>query len=137
MTKKLIYIDAGVLISAARGNDELAELALEVLDNPNIRFASSIFVRLEVLPKPLYQKRKDEVIFYEMFFSNVFAWAEPSSLVIQNAYDEAVNVGLSAIDALHISAAVSVDADELLTSEKLTRPIHRSSLIPIRTIKPY
>lgn len=134
--KRLVFVDAGVLIAAARGNDEVAQRAMEVLDDPEVRFASTIFVKLEVLPKPLYQNRKDEALFYETFFAAVSVWAEPIPQLIQNAYNEAVNVGLSAIDALHVSAAVSVGADELITTEKLTRPIHRSRLIPIKTIAP-
>lgn len=124
--KKLAFVDAGVLIAAARGDDEVAERAIEILDDPDVRFASSIFVKLEVLPKPLYQNKKDEVLFYEAFFASVAAWAEPSPELIQNAYEEAISSGLSAIDALHISSAAIVNADEFVTTEKLSRPIHRS-----------
>ena len=132
--KKLIFIDAGVLIAAARGNDEIAEKAMEILDNPEFSFGSSIFVKLEVLPKPLYHKKKLEVMFYESFFASVSIWAEPSPRLIQNAYEEAINLGLSAIDALHVSAAASIGADEFVTSEGFTRPIHRTRILPIRTI---
>ena len=136
MMEKLVFVDAGVLIAAARGNDEVARRAMEVLDDPVAKFASSIFVRLEVLPKPLYQNRDDEVLFYETFFAAVSVWAEPVPQLAQNAYKEAVNAGLSAIDALHVTAAAAVDADELVTTEKPTRPIHRSKLVSIRTIAP-
>jgi len=132
--KKLVFVDAGVLIAAARGDDEISEQAMEILDNPDVRFASSIFVKLEVLPKPLYQNKKDEVLFYEAFFASVSVWAEPSPELVQNAYKEAINSGLSAIDALHISSAAMVNADEFVTSEKLSRPIHRSKLVPVKTI---
>jgi len=40
--KKLVFVDAGVLIATARGDDEVAERAIEVLDNPDVSFASSI-----------------------------------------------------------------------------------------------
>ncbi len=132
--KKLVFVDAGILIAAARGDDEVAERAIEVLDDPDVSFASSIFVKLEVLPKPLYQNKKDEVLFYEAFFASVSVWAGPSSELVQNAYKEAISCGLSAIDALHVSSAAMVDADEFVTTEKLSRPIHRSKLVPIRTI---
>jgi len=132
--KKLVFVDAGILIAAARGDDEVAKRAIELLDDPDIRFASSIFVKLEVLPKPLYQNRKDEVLFYETFFASVSVWAEPSPELVQNAYEEAINSGLSAIDALHIISAATVNADEFVTTEKLSRPIHRSRLVNIRTI---
>jgi len=48
------FIDAGVLITAARVGDEHAERAAAVLDDPNRAFASSIFLKMEVLPKAIY-----------------------------------------------------------------------------------
>jgi hypothetical protein len=53
----VVFVDASVLIAAARGADAIALLAMEVLDDPNNRFASSAFVRLEVLPKAVFHKR--------------------------------------------------------------------------------
>ena len=49
MATNIVYVDASVLIAAARGADDIARPALEVLDNPDNSFASSIFVRLEAL----------------------------------------------------------------------------------------
>jgi len=46
--KKLVFVDAGVLIAAARGDDEISERTMEVLDNPEVSFASSIFVKLDL-----------------------------------------------------------------------------------------
>lgn len=48
------YIDSSVLIAAARATDALAVSALAYLDDPQRSFVSSEFVRLEVLPKPVY-----------------------------------------------------------------------------------
>ena len=76
--KKLIFVDAGVLIAAARGNDEVSILAMDILDDPDVEFASSIFVKLEVLPKPLYQKKDYESEFYNAYFDKVDIWAKPS-----------------------------------------------------------
>jgi len=45
---------------AARGNDEVAARALAVLDDPNRSFVTSDFVRLEVVPKPVYFGRTRE-----------------------------------------------------------------------------
>ncbi|MGA2263080.1 MAG: PIN domain-containing protein [Acidobacteriota bacterium] len=133
---KLVFIDAGVLIAAARGKNDVAERAMHILDDPALEFASSIFVKLEVLPKPLFLGMDDEAEFYETFFGAVSSWAEAQPTLAQQAYDEAVKRGLSAMDALHIAAAASVGADELITTEKQTKPIHRSQLISIRTILP-
>jgi predicted nucleic acid-binding protein len=136
VVKRLVFVDTGVLIAAARGSDEAAQRAMQILDDPDSSFASSIFVQLEVLPKPVYHKKRDEVAFYETFFEAVSAWADPGSQLIQNAYDEAARIGLSAMDALHVAAAAAIGADELVTTEKLTNPIHRATLVPVRTIVP-
>ena len=54
---RLIYVDSGVLLAAAWGVDAIAQEAFAVLDDPDVQFASSIFVKLEVLPKALYNRR--------------------------------------------------------------------------------
>jgi len=59
------YLDAGVLIAAARGKAHLATKALDILDDPNRQFVSSVFLKLEVLPKAVYHKNTSEVEFYE------------------------------------------------------------------------
>jgi hypothetical protein len=48
---KRTFLDSGVLISAAHGTDNTALQALQILDDPDLAFVSSIFVKLEVLPK--------------------------------------------------------------------------------------
>ncbi len=133
---KLIFVDAGVLIAAARGTDEIARLAMEVLDDPEANFASSIFVQLEVLPKPRYHKSRAEVAFYETFFDQVAAWATPEEQLIRTAYEEATRAGLDAMDALHVASAASVSATELVTSEHPRKPLHRATLVPVRSIVP-
>jgi len=133
---KITFIDSGVLIAAARGAGEVARRAVEVLDDPDRAFASSVFVRLEVLPKALYNNNRAEAEFYEAFFAAVSHWAEPIERITADAYPEAVKSGLSAVDALHIAAAVAVGADELVTTEKHGKPIHRATSVSVRTIHP-
>ena len=133
---KITFIDSGVLIAAARGAGEVARRAMEVLDDPDRAFASSAFIRLEVLPKALYYKNHNEAEFYEAFFAEVSHWAEPIERVTADGYSEAVKVGLSAIDALHVAAAAAVGADELVTTERHGKPIHRATSVSVRTIHP-
>ena len=86
MKPRLTFVDASVLIAATRGTDEIARLAMEVLDDPTRAFASSAFVRLEVLPKSVFNKRRVESDFYRAYFSKVTAWAQPIERVVRNAY---------------------------------------------------
>lgn len=59
---KLTFVDAGVLIAAARGGSEQAARAMEVLDDPEREFAASPFLRLEVIPQATFNKRLAEVV---------------------------------------------------------------------------
>lgn len=133
---RLIYVDSGVLLAASRGAGEIAQVALAVLDDPDARFASSIFVRLEVLPKAIHNRRVAEAQFYETSFAATVAWAEPTPQFGQVAFEIAATFGLSAMDALHVAAAIAVGADELVTSERPSSPLLGVRMLPIRTIHP-
>ena len=67
----ITFVDAGVLIAAARGITEVSAQAMAILDDPDRSFASSEFVRLEVLPKALFNRKSDEAEFYFEFFHAV------------------------------------------------------------------
>jgi predicted nucleic acid-binding protein len=133
---KLTFVDSGVLIAAARGADEVARLAMTVLDDPDRIFASSALVRFEVLPKALRHQRDCEARFYETFFQSVSAWASISEPLAEEAFLQARNFDLHAMDALHIAAALSVGADEFITGEKSEKPINKLTAITVRTIHP-
>ncbi len=128
------FIDAGVLINAVRGTpDEILRIQ-ELLDNPEVSFASSSYVQLEVFPKASFYGRNEECEFYEDFFESVRHWAPIGESLVQEALEVAFKSGLSALDALHVAAALAIGADELITSEKPTKPIHRVREIAVRTI---
>jgi predicted nucleic acid-binding protein len=128
------YLDAGVLIAAARGKAPLATKALDILDDPNRQFVSSVFLKLEVLPKAVYHKNTSEVEFYEAVFDAVTDWAESTDEIIERGYKEALAYGLAPLDALHVAAAVILGADELVTTEKGDKPIHRTAAVKVVSI---
>ena len=130
------FIDAGVLIYAARSEGEIAEKALEILEDENREFASSIFLKLEVLPKAIYNRQVSEVKFYETFFDEVSYWAKDINSIIEEAYQQSSKFGLGAMDALHIAAAVSLEATEFITNEKPEKSIHRTQSIKVISIHP-
>ena len=134
--KKITFVDTGVLIAAAVGKTDAARRAMEILDDPERIFASSDFVRLEVLPNPLYHKKKDEAEFYKVFFDEVGVWATSTEVLVENAFDEAKASCLTALDALHVAAAASVGAHELVTTEKPQKPLGRVKSVSIKSIHP-
>ncbi|MBX9256725.1 PIN domain-containing protein [Desmonostoc muscorum CCALA 125] len=134
MSLKKTYIDSGVLISAFRGIQSASIRANQILNDENREFASSRFVQLEVLPKATFNKQQDEAEFYETFFSAVIHWATDLEQIMQNADQIACTYGLAAMDALHVAAAVQIKADQLITTEKPTKPMHRVTEIQIISI---
>ncbi len=127
------FVDAGVLIAAFRGGAGAGSLALDILDDPVRRFVTSDFVRLEVLPKAIFYKRKEEVAFYEAFFAAATCVRTSEGLFLQ-AFDEAKESGLSAVDALHVAAAKAEGCDDFQTSEEEGKPLFRVKGIAVRSI---
>ncbi len=135
MSPRRTFLDSGVLIAAARGTDEMALQALEILDDPNRAFVSSIFVKLEVLPKAVYNRFREEARFYESFFDNdVEFWVGFSDEMVEMAQQHAGKFGLGALDALHVAAAISAEVDEFITTEKPGKPLHRVKGIRVISI---
>lgn len=135
MSRRKTYIDAGVLIAVARGQNEVAVRAMQILDDPMREFVASPFLKLEVLPKAVYGKRQAEVEFYETFFAAVSHWVDAASDVVEEAQRLASAYGLGAMDALHVAAAICVGADELVTTEKASKPIHRVTDVQVVSIQ--
>ncbi len=133
---KRTFIDAGVLILAARGSGSASARALSLLAQPDRELCSSIFIKLEVLPKAIYHRRKAEIDFYNAFFNSVNYWAVDLDKITQEAEIQAATFGLSGMDALHVAAALSLNADEMITSEKNSKPIFRVSGLKVVSIQP-
>jgi len=135
-TVKIIktYIDSGVLIQAYRGATIIGIKAREILEDPQREYVASLFIKLEVLPKAIYNKRTAEVNFYETFFAGCTIWANELEKIVEFAQELASNFGINAMDALHVAAAISVNADELITTEKSSKPMHRVTQIKVISI---
>lgn len=134
MSLKKTYVDSGVLITAFRGIHPASLRAKSFLDSTGREFLSSQFVKLELLPKAIHHQQQDELEFYETFFDAVTYWATDVEQVAQDAYQLACTYGLAAMDALHVASALLLKADELITTEKPTKPMHRVSGIQMISI---
>ena len=117
------FLDSGVLLTAWKGKD--AAGALSVMEDAARSFVTSYLVKLELLPKPLYQKRKGEVEFYRAHWERVKAEEPLSAELGHEAFDLAKRYGLSAADALHIAAAIRLGAEQFITSELPGKPLFR------------
>lgn len=129
------FIDSGLLIVAARGTHELSERAMQILDDPEREFVTSDFVRLEVLPKALYNNQTDEAEFYREFISSAQDTVQSAHALVRQAETDAEKAGLSAVDALHVAAARYSGCDELVTVERTTKPLFRVTGLTVTTIR--
>ncbi|MGH2532235.1 MAG: nucleic acid-binding protein [Thermomicrobiales bacterium] len=131
------YVDAGVLIAAATARaPAIYQAALAILDDRDRQYVCSSFIQLEVTPKASCHRQTREVDFYEDFFESVIAWADRLDLVVENALEEASRSGLAALDALYVAAAKLLGAEELVTTERPGKPIHRVTGIKVVSIHP-
>lgn len=126
--KILSFVDASVLIYAATKPTAATMArrmrALQVLGDPDREFLGSEYLRLEVLPIAVCYHKNREAAFYQKFFEGVVQWADSSQLITP-AYDLASRFGLGALDALHVVAAATYNA-ELVSAEKPTKPIYQA-----------
>ncbi|MDX2043483.1 MAG: PIN domain-containing protein [Acidobacteriota bacterium] len=129
------FIDAGVLITAWRGQAAERLRALTVLSDSRREFVSSPFVQLEVLPKAQFHKQNDEIEFYETFFSNTQVWITDCDQITARAMEVSRQFGLSAMDGLHIAAALLSGATEFITAERATSPFSRVTGITVKTVR--
>jgi predicted nucleic acid-binding protein len=132
---KRTYLDSGVLLAAFAAKDTIGLRALEILDDADRTFISSDAVRLEVMPKAIYEKRQDEIDFYEAIFSQTeeLKWRIDT---LCHAYDLAQKHGIAAMDAIHVAIALDADVDEFITAEKPTKPMFRVADLNVNTIRP-
>lgn len=73
--------------------------------------------------------------FYETFFDAVSYWADALNNIVEEAYRHADTFGLGAMDALHVAAALSAGASELITTEKPGKPLHRVTSVKIVSLQ--
>jgi len=130
---KRTYIDANLLIAAFKGNEDIAQRALQILDDPERQLVASDFIRLEVLPKPTFYKLNLEVKFMLEVLKNTENVPVTSKLT-EKAVEFAMQYDLSPIDSLHISAANMAAVDEFVTLEKPTKPICKVIEIRVKSL---
>ena len=128
------FLDAGVLIAAFRSRNDASTPALTILDDPERVFVTTDYVRLEVLPKPLYFRRETEAAFYEAFFAAA-EFVEVSPALVLEAFEDARQAGLAAMDALHVAAAKRAGVAEFITVEHPTKPVFRVAGLRVRMLE--
>jgi predicted nucleic acid-binding protein len=125
------FLDSGVLIAAYGARPELKTPALAVLKDPDRIFLTSPFVRHEVCPKALFNKRRLEYRFYREYFRHAVMFNDVR-LILERASRESAKSGVSAMDSLHLAAAHLFRADEFITTENPQKSIYRTTLVKVK-----
>jgi len=124
------YLDTGVLIDAASGKGARAETALGLLKEPNRVFLSCPYLDLELLPQVILNHRPRQQAFLEAYLAATER-IDDMNAIFRTAFEEASRSAVSGMDALHIAAAHLLNADEIITTEKASKPIHKNTLVPV------
>lgn len=129
------FLDSGVLLTAWRGLP-LPETtaAITILEDEQREFLSSENVRLELLPKPTFEKRRAEASFYEDYFNSVKVIEQISHELGEAAMSLAKKYGLAAGDALNLVSAIRLGADEFITSELPGKPMFRVTGVKVKSL---
>lgn len=122
MSKKLTFLDTGVLISAMCGEEKLAARCFAVIDDPDREFVASDFLKLELLPKPTCHKKEESLAFYKDYLAAVSKMLITTPATTANAFELACQHGLGAVDAIHFQTAIEANVAEFITTEKNTKP---------------
>lgn len=130
------YVDASLLIAAFQGDEDTSRRAMEVLDDPHRRIVVSDYLRLEVLPKPSFHRREDEVKFMNDILENASENVPSDPHLTTIAIELASRYDLKPIDALHAGAAIKSSVDEFVTMERPTSPLCKIKEIKVVSLHP-
>lgn len=128
------FLDSGVLLTAWKGEEADAMAALAVIEDSGREFVSSQIVALELLPKPTYFQREDELEFYAKHLDAVKESAALTPELTDAALVLAKKHGLAAQDALCLASAIALGAGEFITSELPGKPMFRVREIKVTTL---
>jgi len=107
------------------------DTARSIIADERREFLTCENVRLELLPKPIFEKRRSEAEFYNDYFDSAKV-VEPFSRELGDAaLVLAKKHGLAAGDALNLASAIRHGADEFITSELPGKPMFRVAGIKV------
>ncbi|MGA3203068.1 MAG: hypothetical protein ABSF12_11320 [Bryobacteraceae bacterium] len=129
-----VFLDAGVLIGAFKGEPDVREPAFAILGCPLLEFWYSPLLHLEVTLQAVHHKQAEELKFYDEYFghANMYGGLDRT---FEIAAPDAKRHGIPVVDALHVAAANLSRCAALITTEKPTKPLFRTSLVKVVSLQ--
>lgn len=118
------YLDSGVLIALAQGEERRYQAAADLVRQADRRFVSSDMAWLETVPSAAFARLAPVRDIYEWFFAGAEMIAIDADIVTE-AKALAMRFGVTGADAIHAAAALHAGAIEFVTTEKMSKPIFR------------
>jgi predicted nucleic acid-binding protein len=118
------YPDTNVILNVFSEGKARVQRARAILKDTTRTFVVSDYVWLETLPKMLYNKQYDQIVYTDEIFRDA-DFTPSSAVIIAKAKELASVYSLAGMDALHGACAIAGHADELVTFEKATKPFFR------------
>jgi hypothetical protein len=128
------FLDSGVIIAAACGTTNEKEAALAILEDADRILITSPFVELEVLPHAEREGTPESVTLYRRYFEAAESYSGLEQMV-SVAAEEMRRTRIHMADALHLAGAHLAGADEFITTEKLSKPMHQNTLVDVKRLK--
>ena len=128
------FVDSGVIIAAGSGTKDEVDAAWAILTDPDRELWTSPFVEMEVLPHAERQGTPRALAVYREFFKSARVYNDMEKIVrVAAAELRETNLGLA--DALHLAAAHLAGVDEFVTTEKISKPMHRNTLVKVAVFR--
>lgn len=128
----LTYLDSGVLIALAQGNEDRHTAARLLVADAARSFASSDMIWLETVPQAPFRGGGPVAAIYEAYFSRrVAVYISINADLVREARRLAAQTGVAGADAINAAAALRSGAAEFITTEKATKPLFRLTGIKV------
>jgi predicted nucleic acid-binding protein len=128
-----VFLDAGVLIAAFKGEPKIREEAFSILFCPLLDFWYSPLLKLEVTLQAIHHKQVDELRFYDEYFGLANCFGDLNR-IFEVGEPDAKRHGIPVMDAMHVAAANLAKCVALVTTEKPTKPLFRTKLVRVVSI---
>jgi predicted nucleic acid-binding protein len=129
-----VFLDAGVLIGAFKGEPDVREPAFAILNCPLLEFWYSPLLHLEVTLQAVHHKQVEELKFYDVYFRHAEMYGDLNR-TLEIAAPDAKRHGIGVVDALHVAAANLSKCEAFITTEKPTKPLFRTNLVKVVSLQ--